>query len=99
LVGLGVISYGVYVYHVFAPRAVGFVLRQLDMPAWMGAGFPLLALSAVATLVVAISSWHFMEKPINEARRRWQERSASRKGQHLPDPIPAPAHATRSEAH
>jgi peptidoglycan/LPS O-acetylase OafA/YrhL len=99
LVTLGIISYGVYTYHVFIPRAVGFVLRRLDTPAWLGAGAPLLALSAVATLVIALSSWHFMERPINEARRRWQERAAARAGQHLPDPIPATAQVNRSEAH
>jgi len=75
LVGLGLISYGVYAYHVFAPRAVGFVLRRLGVPEWFHTGMPLVLLSIATTLIVAACSWHLMEKPINSARRRWQERS------------------------
>ncbi len=75
LVALGIISYGVYAYHVFAPRGVGFVLRALHAPESLQSGVPLYLLSFVSTLVVAAGSWHLMERPINEARRRWQERS------------------------
>jgi len=75
LVALGVISYGVYAYHVFAPRSVGFVLRQLHIPEWFHSGVPLVVLSFITTVGVAACSWRLMERPINDARRRWQQRS------------------------
>lgn len=64
LVALGTISYGVYVYHVFAPRAVGMALRSFDAPSVLHSGVPLFALSAALTLLVATLSWRLMERPI-----------------------------------
>jgi peptidoglycan/LPS O-acetylase OafA/YrhL len=65
----------VYAYHVFAPRSVGFVLRLIGAPQWFQSGGPLFILSLASTLIVAALSWRLVERPINEARRRWQERS------------------------
>jgi peptidoglycan/LPS O-acetylase OafA/YrhL len=78
LVGLGVISYGVYAYHVFAPRLVGAGLRASDAPSVLHAGAPLFALSAALTLAAAVLSWFAIERPINDARRRMQARARLR---------------------
>lgn len=64
LVALGMISYGVYVYHVFAPRAVGMGLRALGAPLTLRSGLPLFVLSAALTLLVASLSWRLLERPI-----------------------------------
>jgi peptidoglycan/LPS O-acetylase OafA/YrhL len=76
LVALGTISYGVYAYHAFAPRAVGFALRHVGAPASFQSGPILLLLSAIVTALVAAGSWFLMEKPIMDARRRWQRRAS-----------------------
>ncbi len=74
LVGLGVISYAVYVYHMFAPRIASAGLRAVNAPAEFREGAWLFAFSAAVTLAAASLSWFLMERPINRARRRWQER-------------------------
>src|SRR5260221_5522184 len=74
LAGLGTISYAVYVYHMFAPRIVGAGLRAMNAPAEIQQGISLFALSALLTLLAASLSWFLMERPINRARRNWQER-------------------------
>jgi peptidoglycan/LPS O-acetylase OafA/YrhL len=78
LVGLGVISYGVYAYHVFAPRLVGASLRAIDAPLFLQGGISLFALSAAVTLAAASISWFAIERPINDARRRMQARARLR---------------------
>jgi peptidoglycan/LPS O-acetylase OafA/YrhL len=70
LIGLGTISYGVYVYHVFAPRAVGMALRSLDAPQFLQIGIPLFGLSATLTLLVSVASWKLLEKPVLKLGRR-----------------------------
>ncbi|SRR5260221_2509515 len=70
LAWLGIISYGVYVYHAFAPRVVGAGLRAIAAPPDLQTGVPLFALSAAFTLTVASLSWFVMERPINNARRK-----------------------------
>jgi peptidoglycan/LPS O-acetylase OafA/YrhL len=64
LVFLGVISYGIYVYHMFAPRAVGTALRVIGIPEEFHGGVLLFALSAALTMSVAALSWVLMERPI-----------------------------------
>lgn len=75
LVGLGVISYGVYAYHAFVPRVVGAGLRAIDAPQLLREGAPLFFLSATVTLAAACISWFVIERPINEARRKFQARA------------------------
>ena len=70
LVWLGVISYGVYVYHMFAPRIVGAGLRAIGAWPVMHSALPLLLLSAALTLATASLSWYAMEHPILRFRRR-----------------------------
>jgi peptidoglycan/LPS O-acetylase OafA/YrhL len=69
LVALGIVSYGVYVYHMFGPRLVGFGLRTIGAPLEWHTGVPLFLLSAVFTLGVACASWFLMERPIINAGR------------------------------
>jgi peptidoglycan/LPS O-acetylase OafA/YrhL len=78
LVGLGVVSYGIYAYHVFAPRLVGAGLRAADAPPVLQGGVPLFVLSAAVTLAAACLSWFAIERPINDARRRIQARARLR---------------------
>jgi len=67
-----VISYGVYVYHMFAPRIVGAGLRAAEAPQQLQSGLSLLLLSGAATLAVACLSWFCIERPMLEWRRRPQ---------------------------
>jgi peptidoglycan/LPS O-acetylase OafA/YrhL len=48
-----VISYGVYIYHVFASRIVGARLRAIAAPEILQTGMPLFIASALLTLAVA----------------------------------------------
>jgi peptidoglycan/LPS O-acetylase OafA/YrhL len=64
LIALGTISYGVYVYHVFAPRAVGAALRAVDAPPPLHSAVSVLTLSTALTIAVAALSWRLMERPV-----------------------------------
>jgi peptidoglycan/LPS O-acetylase OafA/YrhL len=75
MVALGMVSYGVYVYHVFAPRAVGAAMRAADVPLEYQGGIALFVASAVVTGAAAAVSWFAMEHPINRARRNRQRRA------------------------
>jgi peptidoglycan/LPS O-acetylase OafA/YrhL len=68
VVYLGKISYGVYVYHLFMPIVLDSILNYLGMslPESEAGQFILLVL---ATLAVAIPSWHLFEKPINNLKK------------------------------
>jgi peptidoglycan/LPS O-acetylase OafA/YrhL len=75
LISLGIISYGVYVYHPLVTRIVTAGLRGFGAPiARQSGGAPTeiwaLVLMAGLTLVVAALSWWFVEKPILAWRRR-----------------------------
>jgi peptidoglycan/LPS O-acetylase OafA/YrhL len=67
---LGKISYGLYIYHGFAPVLVPWVFREL------GVGYPQVGYTR-ATLLVSISlasamiSWHIFELPINSFKKRF----------------------------
>ncbi len=69
LVGMGTISYGVYVYHVFAPRIVGAAMRGLGVPEYLQAGLFLFAASLLLTIGVAVASWFLMERPLLRFRK------------------------------
>ena len=70
LVALGIVSYGVYVYHVFGPRLAGFGMRSVGAPELWQSGAPLFVASAWVTLAAAFASWLLMERPVLRAARR-----------------------------
>jgi peptidoglycan/LPS O-acetylase OafA/YrhL len=84
LVWLGTISYGVYVYHMFAPRIVGAALRGIAAPVQLQSGAPLFLLSTAATLAVATLSWRFLERPILTWRQSALTVADAQTGQTLP---------------
>ena len=66
LMYLGVISYGLYLYHVPIDRGVEVVLRRFGINHRLDVGYPLWrsALEFAIVLVVATLSWYLIEKPI-----------------------------------
>lgn len=67
VVYLGVISYGIYIYHYFAPLAIN---RLFAGAAETGQRTAVLVLLYTAfTLGLSIASWHLFEAPINRLKR------------------------------
>ena len=66
---LGKISYGIYIYHYFAPAALHWFAQRFGAEAAIRQ--PAIAIPAYAafTLIVAAVSWHFYELPINKLKR------------------------------
>jgi peptidoglycan/LPS O-acetylase OafA/YrhL len=70
LVGLGTISYGLYILHNFAPQMLGPLVRMLDLPRWASRGLPnRILLMSLLTIAVAWVSWQVMEQPIQRWKR------------------------------
>ena len=68
LVYIGKISYGIYLYHVYAPRFASLALSQVDKRS-----LPVqVALYSAITLAVASASWFLFEKPINGLKSRFR---------------------------
>jgi peptidoglycan/LPS O-acetylase OafA/YrhL len=67
---LGEVSYGIYLWHLFA----------IEVCLWLGDLAPMrfLAVTLGLTVLVAAVSWHFFEKPILEIGRRYRGRGAPR---------------------
>lgn len=63
--GIGKISYGIYIYHVFVAALVASVL---SVPFPGNGALQLLAKTAL-TLLVAYASWKLIEEPINSLKR------------------------------
>jgi peptidoglycan/LPS O-acetylase OafA/YrhL len=68
---LGRISYGLYVFHYFAPAAISSLATWFDSPASIQR--PMLAVPAYTafTVIAAMISWHFYEWPINRLKRHF----------------------------
>ena len=68
LLYLGRISYGLYVLHLFAPYAIGFVSRRTGIPE-LTAGVTDVVIKAAVTVAMASISWHVLESPFNSLKR------------------------------
>jgi peptidoglycan/LPS O-acetylase OafA/YrhL len=75
---LGLISYGIYLYHY--PLVFFFALHFSRTE--------VLALGLVSTILVAAASWYFLERPILAANRR-REREAERQPSTVQAPVAA----------
>ena len=77
LVAVGLVSYGVYVYHMFIPRAVAFLLRLIDTPIFLQDGLFFFLLCTVATITLAGASWFLIERPVINLRRSFRIQSTT----------------------
>jgi peptidoglycan/LPS O-acetylase OafA/YrhL len=68
LVYIGKISYGVYLYHLYAHRFVALFYPDAEKLPYL----VLLALYSAATMIVATASWYLFEKPINGLKSRFR---------------------------
>ena len=68
---LGRISYGLYVYHYFAPVAIAAFARQAGLEAAFQKQWMALSAYALFTVVVSMLSWHLYEFPILKLKRRF----------------------------
>jgi peptidoglycan/LPS O-acetylase OafA/YrhL len=71
LVYLGTISYGLYLIHVFVPPLLTLVVESLGGTFVFKELSPVLRFGVMfgATLPLAMVSWHFLEKPLNDLKR------------------------------
>jgi peptidoglycan/LPS O-acetylase OafA/YrhL len=63
LVGLGTISYSLYLVHPFTPQIVAHALRWTGCPSALAADFGMAALS----LALGAACWYFVERPLTRA--------------------------------
>jgi peptidoglycan/LPS O-acetylase OafA/YrhL len=68
---LGRISYGLYVYHYFAPYVVAKAAPALGADVLLQSKPALLATYTGFTLLVAALSWHLYELPLNRLKRHF----------------------------
>jgi len=73
---LGTISYGIYVYHLMLPELLPRVARRLGHPqlfaSFVDQSFLFLVFYGVVTVLIAALSWHFLERPINALKDRFE---------------------------
>lgn len=67
---LGKISYGLYLYHGFAPVVVPWAFKELGL-AYPQVGYTRAALLVCISSVSAMISWHILESPINSIKKRF----------------------------
>jgi len=71
---LGKISYGIYLYHLFVPDFVKWILPQMGLPmpsrevGWI--------LYSLLTFSICSISWFLIEKPINQLKDRYAYKAA-----------------------
>jgi len=67
---VGKISYGLYVFHLFAILAIPAIASQIGLGETLAASVPLKVVSnALFTMILAMASWHLFEAPINKLKR------------------------------
>lgn len=69
LVYLGKISYGIYVIHLFIPYLINKAIHLLGLTSYSSKPVIVILLSTAVTLILAMISWHFLEKPINNFKK------------------------------
>jgi peptidoglycan/LPS O-acetylase OafA/YrhL len=74
---LGVVSYGIYLWHMFAVKLCVYLADLTPLQA--------LGITLGLTVLLAATSWHFFEKPILDYGRRFRgggiaQRQAAAKG-------------------
>jgi peptidoglycan/LPS O-acetylase OafA/YrhL len=70
VVYFGKISYGLYVFHHFAPAMASFLCARLNMTGLLDRSLPIrLLFSSVITIILTMLSWHLFEKPLNDLKR------------------------------
>lgn len=72
LVYLGKISYGIYIYHVFVPLVVPWILGPSLGAFFPARGLARLAVVSLLTVAVASASWAFFEGPLNRQKDRFR---------------------------
>ena len=65
---IGKISYGVYIWHSFAPGVGRFIIDSLDL-AYLKFGLPSMFLNLLITLMLASATFFLFERPINSLKR------------------------------
>jgi peptidoglycan/LPS O-acetylase OafA/YrhL len=83
---LGKITYGIYVYHYFAPLILVPILSQFGYELRVP-GFTNFVLSSLLAITTASISWHWLEQPINNLKRYFQYVSPTT--EHKPESVPA----------
>ena len=95
LVWLGVISYGIYLYHLLVLN----LLSRWGLVAWESAVHPYVLWTAGAlagSVLSAALSWRLVERPLLQASRRASARRASAPAAPSPSPIPRGSRTRRA---
>ena len=71
LVALGRISYGVYLYHLFALAFLEKLVSRLGIGIDLSEGLVCFLVASSATIIGAGLSWHLIERPINGLKRHF----------------------------
>lgn len=70
VVYIGKISYGLYVFHIFAAAIAAFLCAHLDLAGMYDRHLPFrFVANLVILFTLAMLSWHFFEKPLNDLKR------------------------------
>jgi peptidoglycan/LPS O-acetylase OafA/YrhL len=87
----GRISYGLYLYHMFAGYVGGMIASQLGVAFPMQEGPLRFGLLCGLSYVAAILSAHFIEAPINDLKRHFSTNGPAPKSQDVLAPVPVAA--------
>lgn len=87
LVAIGRISYGIYVWHMFAPSFLRGILRTFGLSPGLNFGVWGLSLSFLITILIATITWTLFEKPINNLKRFFPYQGKGRLTKSHPLPV------------